>query len=69
MDLKAAAVALPLLSTAMPALFISSFLVGALTPGMVAVAPGTVAEVAGPGALRSFNLCSPSARRRRPWRR
>ena len=48
--LKALAVALPLLSTAMPALFISSFLVGALTPGLVAVASGRVAEIVGPGA-------------------
>lgn len=44
---KAAAVALPLLSTSMPALFISSFVVGALTPGMVAVASGRVVEIAG----------------------
>jgi predicted MFS family arabinose efflux permease len=48
--LKALAVGLPLLSTAMPALFISSFLVGALTPGLVAVASGRVAEIVGPGA-------------------
>ena len=47
---KAAAVALPLLSTSMPALFISSFAVGALTPGMVAVASGRVIEIAGPAA-------------------
>ena len=47
---KAVAVALPLLSTAMPMLFISSFAVGALTPGMVAVASGRVVEIAGPAA-------------------
>ncbi len=47
---KAAAVALPLVSTSMPALFISSFMVGALTPGMVAVASGRVVEIAGPAA-------------------
>lgn len=47
---KAAAVALPLVSTSMPALFISSFAVGALTPGMVAVASGRVVEIAGPAA-------------------
>lgn len=45
--LKALAVALPLVSTALPALFISSFLVGALTPGLVAVASGRVAEIVG----------------------
>jgi hypothetical protein len=50
MGLKAAAVALPLLSTSMPALFASSFLVGALTPGLVAVASGRVVEIVGPGA-------------------
>ncbi len=48
--LKALAVALPLLSTSMPALFASSFLVGALTPGLVAVASGRVVEIVGPGA-------------------
>ena len=47
---KAVAVALPLLSTSMPALFASSFAVGALTPGMVAVASGRVIEIAGPAA-------------------
>lgn len=47
---KAAAVALPLVSTSMPALFVSSFMVGALTPGMVAVASGRVIEIAGPAA-------------------
>ena len=47
---KAVAVALPLFSTTMPALFLSSFAVGALTPGMVAVASGRVVEIAGPAA-------------------
>lgn len=47
---KAAAVALPLVSTSMPALFLSSFAVGALTPGMVAVASGRVVEIAGAAA-------------------
>lgn len=47
---KAIAVALPLLSTSMPALFLSSFAVGALTPGMVAVASGRVAEITGAGS-------------------
>jgi predicted MFS family arabinose efflux permease len=50
MALKAAAVALPLMSTSMPALFASSFMVGALTPGLVAVASGRVVEIAGPAA-------------------
>lgn len=45
--LKAAAVALPLLSSSLPALFASSFLVGALTPGLVAVASGRVVEIVG----------------------
>ncbi|GAC1408654.1 MAG: YbfB/YjiJ family MFS transporter [Burkholderiaceae bacterium] len=44
---KAVAVALPLLSTSMPALILSSFAVGALTPGMVAVASGRVVEITG----------------------
>jgi MFS family permease len=48
--LKAVAVALPLVSTTLPALFVSSFMVGALTPGMVAVASGRVVEIAGPAA-------------------
>jgi predicted MFS family arabinose efflux permease len=48
--LKAAAVALPLMSTSMLALFVSSFAVGALTPGMVAVASGRVIEIAGAAA-------------------
>ncbi len=48
--LKAAAVALPLISTSMLALFASSFAVGALTPGMVAVASGRVIEIAGAAA-------------------
>ena len=48
--LKALAVALPLASTSMTALFISSFVVGALTPGLVAVASGRALEIVGPGA-------------------
>jgi len=48
--LKALAVALPLASTSMTALFISSFMVGALTPGLVAVASGRALEIVGPGA-------------------
>jgi predicted MFS family arabinose efflux permease len=48
--LKALAVALPLASTSMMALFISSFMVGALTPGLVAVASGRALEIVGPGA-------------------
>ena len=46
--LKAAAVALPLASTAPLALGASSFLVGALTTGIVALAAGRAAELAGP---------------------
>nr|WP_314627190.1 YbfB/YjiJ family MFS transporter [uncultured Noviherbaspirillum sp.] len=48
--LKAVAVALPLVSTSTTALFISSFMVGALTPGLVAVASGRALEIVGPGA-------------------
>lgn len=48
--LKAAGVALPLISTSMPALFISSFVVGALTPTMAAVVSGRVIEIVGPVA-------------------
>ena len=48
--LKAVAVALPLASTSTTALFISSFMVGALTPGLVAVASGRALEIVGPGA-------------------
>jgi predicted MFS family arabinose efflux permease len=48
--LKALAVALPLASTSMASLFISSFMVGALTPGLVAVASGRALEIVGPGA-------------------
>ena len=47
---KAMAVMLPLWSTSMPALFISSFAVGALTPGMVAVASGRAVELGGVAA-------------------
>jgi len=50
MACKAAVVALPLLSTSLPALFVSSFMVGALTPGLVAVASGRVVEIVGPAA-------------------
>jgi predicted MFS family arabinose efflux permease len=50
--LKAAGVALPLLSTSMPALFVSSFLVGALTPSMGAIVSGRVIEIAGPAELQ-----------------
>ena len=45
---KAAAVAAPLVSTAPLALGASSFLVGALTTGIVALAAGRAAELAGP---------------------
>ncbi|MBC7414194.1 MAG: YbfB/YjiJ family MFS transporter [Herminiimonas sp.] len=47
---KALAVTLPLWSTSMPALFVSSFAVGALTPGMVAVASGRAVELGGVAA-------------------
>ncbi len=47
---KAMMVTLPLWSTSMPALFISSFVVGALTPGMVAVASGRAVELGGVAA-------------------
>ena len=47
---KAEVVTLPLVSTSMPALFISSFAVGALTPGMVAVASGRAIELGGVAA-------------------
>ncbi|MDB5841860.1 MAG: transporter [Herminiimonas sp.] len=45
--LKAMAVALPLASSSMFALFASSFVVGALTPGLVAVLSGRVIEIVG----------------------
>jgi predicted MFS family arabinose efflux permease len=48
--LKAFGVALPLISTSMPALVLSSFMVGALTPGLVAVVSGRVLEIDGPAA-------------------
>jgi len=52
---KAAAVALPLLLTAPLALALSAFLVGALTPGMVALAAGLAAMLAnGPAQARLF---------------
>lgn len=47
---KALAVALPLVSTSTTSLFVSSFMVGALTPGLVAVASGRALEIVGPGA-------------------
>ena len=50
MACKAFAVALPLMSTSTAALFVSSFMVGALTPGLVAVASGRALEIVGPGA-------------------
>jgi predicted MFS family arabinose efflux permease len=50
--LKSFAVALPLLSSALPALLLSAFLVGALTPGLVAVTSGRVVEIAGAAAHR-----------------
>ncbi|MBK4738561.1 YbfB/YjiJ family MFS transporter [Noviherbaspirillum pedocola] len=49
---KAAAVALPLASSSVPALLLSAFLVGALTPGLVAVTSGRVVEIAGAAAHR-----------------
>jgi predicted MFS family arabinose efflux permease len=45
---KAAAVGLPLLTTAPAALALSAFLVGALTPGCVALASGVAGLLAGP---------------------
>jgi predicted MFS family arabinose efflux permease len=48
--LKAASVALPLASTSMAALCVSSFMVGALTPGMGAAVSGRVIEIAGGSA-------------------
>jgi predicted MFS family arabinose efflux permease len=48
--LKAASVALPLLSTSMTALSASSFVVGALTPGLGAAVSGRVIEIAGGAA-------------------
>ncbi|MCC5976893.1 MAG: YbfB/YjiJ family MFS transporter [Salinarimonas sp.] len=52
---KAAAVALPLVATQAPALALSAFLVGALTPGMVALAAGLSAMLAhGPAQARLF---------------
>jgi MFS family permease len=55
--LKAMAVALPLMSNSLPALFASSFFVGALTPGLVAVVSGRLIEIVGPaGHQRSWAL-------------
>ena len=52
---KAFAVALPLVATQAPALALSAFLVGALTPGMVALAAGLSAMLAhGPAQARLF---------------
>jgi MFS family permease len=45
---KAGAVGLPLLTTAPAALALSAFLVGALTPGSVALASGVAGQLAGP---------------------
>ncbi|MES2537679.1 MAG: YbfB/YjiJ family MFS transporter [Pseudomonadota bacterium] len=47
---KALAVGLPLVSTSTFALFVSSLVVGALTPGLVAVVSGRVIEIVGPAA-------------------
>ncbi|HMB10865.1 YbfB/YjiJ family MFS transporter [Saliniramus sp.] len=53
--LKATAVALPLAATQAPFLALSAFLVGALTPGMVALAAGLAAMLAhGPAQARLF---------------
>ncbi|HYD94684.1 MAG TPA: YbfB/YjiJ family MFS transporter [Noviherbaspirillum sp.] len=52
---KAIGVALPLISTSMPSLFISSLVVGALTPGLGALVSGRAAEIDGTAAhLRSW---------------
>ncbi|WP_372423027.1 YbfB/YjiJ family MFS transporter [Salinarimonas chemoclinalis] len=52
---KALAVALPLLSTAAAAIWLSALVVGALTPGMVALAAGLTARLAsGPAQARLF---------------
>lgn len=52
---KAFAVALPLVATQAPVLALSAFLVGALTPGMVALAAGLSAMLAhGPAQARLF---------------
>lgn len=45
--LKALAIAMPLMSTSMPSLFLSSFVVGALTPTMGALVSGRAAEIGG----------------------
>ncbi|MDB5823454.1 MAG: transporter [Herminiimonas sp.] len=56
-SLKAIAIALPLMSTSLPALFASSFFVGALTPGLVVVVSGRLIEIVGTaGHLRSWAL-------------
>jgi hypothetical protein len=52
---KAVAVALPLVSTGNVSLAVSAFLVGALTPGMVAIAAGLTTLLAqGPAQARLF---------------
>ncbi|WP_207455126.1 YbfB/YjiJ family MFS transporter [Azospirillum sp. SYSU D00513] len=47
LGIKAMAVALPLVSAAVPALVLSAFLVGLLTPGSVALASGVAASLVG----------------------
>jgi len=54
---KAAAVILPVLSSALPALLISSVLVGALTPASASLAAGRITELL------------PAERRQRAWAR
>lgn len=49
---KAGAVALPLAATSMPALVVSSLVVGALTPGIATLAAGYAGEIAGPARQR-----------------
>jgi predicted MFS family arabinose efflux permease len=51
--LKAAAVLLPVFMTGLPALAVSSILVGALTPGIASLTAGYSAELAGPGRQRA----------------
>ncbi|MEJ1156993.1 YbfB/YjiJ family MFS transporter [Prosthecomicrobium sp. N25] len=52
--LKAAAVGLPLVSSATPALVVSSLVVGALTPGTATLAAGLSAEIAGAARQRAL---------------
>lgn len=49
---KAAAIALPLLSLSLVSRSVSSLVVGALVPGLVALTSGRLAELAGPAAHR-----------------